>query len=127
MLMKLQLFIPLLFTCLMRLPLTAQPKPYGPLPTGRQVASQDREFYLFAHFGPNTFTGLEWGKGTEKEAVFNPTALDCDQWCRIAKAAGAAGIIITANIQRIPSPKAPGETGRETCCGNFPAPAGDMA
>jgi alpha-L-fucosidase len=54
------------------------------------------EFYLFAHFGPNTFTDLEWGKGTEKEEVFNPAQLDCNQWCRVAKAAGAKGIIITA-------------------------------
>ncbi len=54
------------------------------------------EFYLFTHFGPNTFTDLEWGKGSEKEEVFNPTNLDCKQWCRIAKAAGAKGIIITA-------------------------------
>ena len=54
------------------------------------------EFYLFVHFGPNTFTDLEWGKGTEPEDVFNPTQLDCGQWCRIAKAAGAKGIIITA-------------------------------
>ena len=54
------------------------------------------EFYLFVHFGPNTFTDLEWGKGTEPEDVFNPTQLDCRQWCRIAKAAGAKGIIITA-------------------------------
>ena len=48
------------------------------------------------HFGPNTFTNLEWGHGNEKEEVFNPTNLDCEQWCRIAKAAGAKGIIITA-------------------------------
>jgi alpha-L-fucosidase len=71
-------------------------EPFGPLPSGRQQVWQDREFYLFAHFGPNTFTDLEWGKGTEKEEVFNPTSLDCRQWCRIAKAAGAKGIIITA-------------------------------
>ena len=70
--------------------------PYGPLPTPRQLAWEGKEFYLFTHFGPNTFTDLEWGKGTEKEAVFNPTHLDCRQWCRIAKAAGAKGIIITA-------------------------------
>jgi alpha-L-fucosidase len=71
-------------------------KPFGPLPSSRQVKWQDMGFYLFAHFGPNTFTDLEWGKGTENEEVFNPTALDCRQWCRIAKAAGAKGIIITA-------------------------------
>jgi alpha-L-fucosidase len=68
----------------------------GPLPSQRQLQWHEMEFYLFAHFGPNTFTDLEWGKGTEQEEVFNPTKLDCRQWCRIAKAAGAKGIIITA-------------------------------
>ena len=67
-----------------------------PLPSKAQLQWQQQEFYLFAHFGPNTFTGKEWGEGTEKEALFNPTTLDCNQWCRIAKAAGAKGIIITA-------------------------------
>jgi alpha-L-fucosidase len=54
------------------------------------------EFYLFMHFGPNTFTEKEWGLGNEPENVFDPKSLDCNQWCRIAKAAGAKGIIITA-------------------------------
>lgn len=67
-----------------------------PLPTKYQLAWHDMEFYLFAHFGPNTFTDKEWGEGTEPEDIFNPTNLDCRQWCRIAKAAGAKGIIITA-------------------------------
>ncbi len=67
-----------------------------PVPSARQLKWQEMEFYLFAHFGPNTFTDLEWGKGTEHEEVFNPTQLDCGQWCRVAKAAGAKGIIITA-------------------------------
>lgn len=67
-----------------------------PLPSKAQLQWQQQEYFLFMHFGPNTFTGKEWGEGTEKEALFNPTALDCDQWCRIAKAAGAKGIIITA-------------------------------
>ncbi len=67
-----------------------------PKPTAAQLAWHDMEFYLFMHFGPNTFTGLEWGHGNEKEEVFNPSALDCNQWCRVAKAAGAKGIIITA-------------------------------
>jgi alpha-L-fucosidase len=67
-----------------------------PLPTKSQLAWHDMEFYLFAHFGPNTFTDKEWGEGTEPEDIFNPANLDCRQWCRIAKAAGAKGIIITA-------------------------------
>jgi alpha-L-fucosidase len=68
----------------------------NPVPTQSQLAWQDMEYYFFAHFGPNTFTDLEWGKGTENAEVFDPKNLDCDQWCRIAKAAGAKGIMITA-------------------------------
>ena len=67
-----------------------------PKPSAAQLAWHNMEFYLFMHFGPNTFTDLEWGHGNEKEEVFNPTQLDCDQWCRVAKASGAKGIIITA-------------------------------
>lgn len=71
-------------------------QPYGPVPTRQQVQWQEMEFYLFIHFGPNTFTDLEWGKGSEDEKIFNPTQLDCRQWARIAKEAGAKGIILTA-------------------------------
>jgi alpha-L-fucosidase len=70
--------------------------PAGPIPARRQLDRQEQEFFIFVHFGPNTFTGNEWGKGTEPESLFNPTALDASRWCRIAKAAGAKGIIITA-------------------------------
>ncbi len=77
--------------------LNAQPiKPYGPTPTRQQLVWHDMEFYLFIHFGPNTFSDLEWGHGTEDPNSFNPTALDCKQWANIAKQAGAKGIIITA-------------------------------
>src|SRR6476620_8004324 len=67
-----------------------------PVPTPQQLKWSEMGFYLFIHFGPNTFTDLEWGEGNEPEEVFNPTQLDCRQWCRIAKAAGAKGIVITA-------------------------------
>ncbi|MFI5133176.1 MAG: alpha-L-fucosidase [Chitinophagales bacterium] len=75
---------------------SAQQSANLPLPTKQQLAWHDMEFYLFVHFGPNTFTDKEWGLGNEPEDAFNPAELDCRQWCRIAKAAGAKGIIITA-------------------------------
>ena len=67
-----------------------------PLPTRQQLAWHEMELYFFIHFGPNTFTDKEWGHGDEPEDIFNPTQLDCRQWARIAKQAGAKGIIITA-------------------------------
>lgn len=73
-----------------------QIKDKSPLPTKQQLAWHNMEYYWFAHFGPNTFTDKEWGHGDEKAAIFNPAELDCRQWCRLAKAAGAKGIIITA-------------------------------
>ncbi|HLK29618.1 MAG TPA: alpha-L-fucosidase [Puia sp.] len=83
--------------CIVAISMQAQTiKPLPPLPAARQLQHSNMEFYMFVHFGPNTFTDLEWGKGTEHEEVFNPTNLDCRQWCRVAKAAGAKGIIITA-------------------------------
>ncbi len=67
-----------------------------PAPSTAQLSWHKDEFYLFLHFGPNTFTGKEWGHGDEKTEIFQPEQLDTDQWCRIAKKAGASGMIITA-------------------------------
>jgi alpha-L-fucosidase len=74
----------------------AQPVSKMPLPSQAQLGWHNMEYYWFVHFSPNTFTDREWGLGDEPEDAFNPTDLDCRQWCRIAKAAGAKGIIITA-------------------------------
>lgn len=72
------------------------PEPFGPVPSERQLAWHQMEYYMFVHFTVNSFTGKEWGYGDEKESVFNPTALDCRQWAKVARDAGMKGIIITA-------------------------------
>ena len=90
--------IPALFLLPLLLSACAQeaPAPYGALPSPAQVAWQRMEMNMFMHFGPNTFTGNEWGDGTEPEDIFCPTDLDCRQWARTARDAGFKGIIITA-------------------------------
>ena len=70
--------------------------PKQALPTPQQLAWHDMEYYWFIHFGPNTFTDKEWGHGDEPADAFNPSALDCRQWARLARKAGAKGIILTA-------------------------------
>jgi alpha-L-fucosidase len=72
------------------------PEPVFPVPSERQIAWQELEFYGFVHFNMNTFSDREWGFGDEKPEQFNPTNLDARQWARIAKKAGMKGLIITA-------------------------------
>lgn len=72
------------------------PAPLEPRPSPRQLAWHELEYYGFVHFNMNTFTGREWGEGTESPDLFQPSALDCRQWARVAKAAGMKGLILTA-------------------------------
>ena len=51
---------------------------------------------MFIHFGVNTFTDREWGDGTERPAIFDPSALDARQWARTARAAGFKAMVLTA-------------------------------
>ncbi|WP_282111998.1 alpha-L-fucosidase [Maribacter stanieri] len=66
------------------------------IPSENQMNALKDEFIAFVHFGPNTFTKLEWGNGMEDPAVFNLKNLDTDQWCRAMKDAGMKKVIITA-------------------------------
>jgi len=69
-------FIPILFAWLLTAGCSevSPPEPFGPLPSDRQLAWHEKEYYMFVHFTVNTFTDKEWGYGDEKEAVFNSRA-----------------------------------------------------
>ena len=66
------------------------------VPTAQQLEWQQMEFTAFLHFGMNTFTGNEWGHGTDSPELFNPTELDCEQWVKALKDGGFKMALITA-------------------------------
>ena len=65
------------------------------VPSARQIAYENMEFFCFIHFTVNSFTGSEWGDGTEPESIFNPTELDARQWAKTAAEGGMKGLILT--------------------------------
>lgn len=65
------------------------------VPTANQLSALHNEFIAFIHFGPNTFTRMEWGNGMEDPKVFDLKELDTDQWCEAIKAAGMKMVILT--------------------------------
>lgn len=66
------------------------------VPTKNQYEALKNEFIAFIHFGPNTFTRMEWGNGMEDPKIFDLKNLDTDQWCRAMKAAGMRMVVFTA-------------------------------
>ncbi|SUJ19831.1 Alpha-L-fucosidase [Sphingobacterium spiritivorum] len=65
------------------------------VPTASQYQALGHEFIAFIHFGPNTFTRMEWGNGMEDPSIFDLKNLDTDQWCASMKAAGMKMVILT--------------------------------
>ena len=66
------------------------------IPTAKQLQWQQMELTAFLHFGINTFTGNEWGNGTDSPEIFNPSSLDCRQWAKTLKEGGFRMAILTA-------------------------------
>lgn len=66
------------------------------VPKKEQLTALKDEFIAFIHFGPNTFTRMEWGNGMEDPRIFDLKNLDTDQWCAAMKEAGMTKVILTA-------------------------------
>ena len=66
------------------------------VPSKLQIDYQEMEMIGFVHFTTNTFTDKEWGYGDEDPAIFNPTALNAEQWVITAKESGLQELILTA-------------------------------
>ncbi len=67
-------------------------------PTPRQLEYQDWEFGIFLHFGIRTFYEghRDWDGKPMEPSAFNPTELDCEQWVKTAKNAGARYMVFVA-------------------------------
>jgi len=90
--------IPLIVAGILPLLVSGQPapKPIGPLPNAKQMEWYHRGIIAFFHFGMNTFTHVNEGDGKSSPALFNPTALDCNQWMKVLKNAGIPCAILVA-------------------------------
>src|ERR1700735_2657238 len=55
----------------------------------------DLRFGMFVHFNMATFQDREWGDPTSSPDLFNPTALDTDQWASAARSANMSCVCLT--------------------------------
>jgi len=75
------------FSCI---PINAQNKSLQQL----QSDFVDLRFGMFIHFNINTYHP-GWGNDRVDPKIFNPTALDCNQWAKAAKSAGIKFALLT--------------------------------
>ena len=64
------------------------------LPRANQTDWMRLERTFFLHFGVNTFNEVEWGSGREEPSLFNPTALDANQWLGAVKNFGGTMFVL---------------------------------
>lgn len=73
----------------------AEPLPRG-VPTPEQMAWHDMEIQMFVALDPCTWQGREYDNHSTPLDTINPTKLDTDQWCEVAKSFGAKQILFVA-------------------------------
>jgi alpha-L-fucosidase len=55
----------------------------------------EKEYIAYIHFGSNTFSGRQWGRGHKDPGTYTPVDLDPTQWARICANAGMKMAIFT--------------------------------
>ena len=94
--MKSSLFVIANLLFLSQLNAQNAPKPYGVLPTERQLKWHEMETYCLIHYTPTTFQDKEWGYGDADPKIFNPSNFDANQIAKAAASAGFKGLISVA-------------------------------
>ena len=72
-------------------------KPASPAKTRTELLAQweGLKFGMFIHFGMSTFTGQEFGETSARAEAYAPTALDVEQWIRVAAEGGMKYAVLT--------------------------------
>ncbi|MGN0854689.1 MAG: alpha-L-fucosidase [Kiritimatiellia bacterium] len=68
--------------------------PYGVLPTSAHLDYHAREVIAIVHWGPNTYTGQEWGFGNVSPEKVTPDRLDPEQWVRAMADGGIRAVVL---------------------------------
>lgn len=71
-------------------------KPFGAVPSERQLKWHEMEMYCLIHFTPTTYQNKEWGYGDADPKIFNPSKFDAQQIANAAAAGGFKGLISVA-------------------------------
>ncbi len=66
------------------------------IPTPEQIAWHEMEIQMFLCLDPCTWQGREYDNHSAPLSKINPTKLNTDQWCRVAKSFGARQILFVA-------------------------------
>ncbi|MDR0843724.1 MAG: alpha-L-fucosidase [Tannerella sp.] len=78
-------------------PKVAPPEARLPVPSERQLAWHEVDFYALVHFSTNTYVdNVEIGYGDEPASLFNPEKFDAKQMVGVMKEVGMKGVIVVA-------------------------------
>lgn len=73
-----------------------EPEDFGPVPNQSQLDYYREELAAFMHYGPNTFTGLEWGNASYTVNSFQGHEFHAKEMVDTLQQAGFKRLIVTA-------------------------------